>query len=108
VKLIVLTLLVAVALLPASETKTFTGVITDSMCVQDHKHMNMGPDPECVVACVKTSNGRYKYVLFDGEKTYKLSDQQTPEKFAAKKVKVTGVLYEKTGIIRVDKIEAAK
>jgi hypothetical protein len=33
-----------------------------------------------------------------------LSDQQTPEKYAAKKVKIRGVYYEKTGILRVDAI----
>ena len=46
--------------------------------------------------------------LHDGSKMYVLSDQQTPEKFAAQKVKVTGTLYPKTRIIKVDKIEAAK
>jgi hypothetical protein len=51
---------------------------------------------------------RYKYALYDGKKMYTLSDQQTPEKFAAQKVKVTGVLYEKTGIIKVDSIQPAK
>ena len=91
----------------AGETRTFTGVITDSMCVKDHAHMGVKPDPKCVVECVK-SGSQYKYVLFDGKNSYKLSDQQTPEKFAARKVKVTGVLYEKTGIIKVDKIEAEK
>jgi hypothetical protein len=39
---------------------------------------------------------------------YLLSDQQTPEKFAAKKVRVTGTLYEKTGVLKADRIEAAK
>jgi hypothetical protein len=92
----------------AGETKTFSGVITDSMCVRDHAHMNVGPDAECTKACVRSSKGRYKYVLFDGKNSYKLSDQETPEKFAAKKVNVTGTLYEKTGVIKVDKIEAAK
>ena len=42
------------------------------------------------------------------QKTYKLSDQQTPEKFAAQKVKVTGTLFEKTGVLKVDKIEAVR
>jgi hypothetical protein len=37
-----------------------------------------------------------------------LSDQETPEKFAAQKVKVTGKLYPKTGVIAVEKIEPAK
>ena len=86
---------------------TFTGVITESMCVKDHKSMNMGPDPDCVRACVKADKN-VKYVLFDGHKTYKLSDQQTPEKFAAKRVTVTGTLFEKTGIIKVEKIELAR
>jgi len=49
-----------------------------------------------------------KYALYDGKEVYRLSDQQTPEKFAAKKVKVTGVLYEKTKIIKVERIEAAQ
>jgi hypothetical protein len=95
----------AVSALLASAA-TFTGVITDSMCVKDHKAMNMGPDPECVKACIKSGN--VKYVLYDGKNTYKLSDQQTPEKFAAQKVRVTGTLFEKTGVIKVDKIEPAR
>jgi hypothetical protein len=57
--------------------------------------------------CVKNSK-EVKYVLHDGKNTYKLSDQKTPEQFAAQKVKVTGTLFPKTGVIKVDKIEAAK
>jgi hypothetical protein len=49
-----------------------------------------------------------KYALLDGTNLYKLSDQQTPEKFAGQKVKVTGVLYPKTGILKVESITAAK
>ena len=49
-----------------------------------------------------------KYVLYDGKDTYVLSDQKTPEKFAAKKVTVTGTLDAKSKTIKVDKIEAAK
>ena len=45
---------------------TFTGVITDSMCVTDHKPMKMGADSDCVKACAK-SHGT-KFVLFDGKK----------------------------------------
>jgi len=37
---------------------------------------------------VKTSK-EVKYVLYDGKNTYKLSDQKTPEQFAAQKLKVT-------------------
>lgn len=92
-------------LVTAAFGATYTGTITDSMCVKDHKSMNMGADPDCVRACVK-SHG-VKYVLFDGKNVYKLSDQQSPEKFAAQRVKITGKLFEKTGIIQVEKIEAA-
>jgi hypothetical protein len=88
-------------------SQTFTGTITDNMCANaDHKDMKMGSDPKCVTECVKGMNG--KYVLYDGKKSYELSDQRTPEKFAAKKVAVTGTLDEKTNIIKVEKIAAAK
>jgi len=86
---------------------TFTGVITDNMCDNaDHKDMKMGNDAKCVVECVKGMNG--KYVLYDStaKKAYKLSDQKTPERFAAKKVTVTGALDGDT--IKVDSIAAAK
>ncbi|MDZ7640161.1 MAG: hypothetical protein U5J83_18230 [Bryobacterales bacterium] len=97
-----------VALLGAqSKPQTFTGVITDTMCGKDHAHMGISPDAKCVRECVRTSNGKFKYALWDGKKMYVLSDQKAPEAFAAQQVKVTGTLYEKTGIIKVDRIEAA-
>ena len=86
---------------------TFTGVITDNMCDNaDHKDMKMGNDAKCVVECVKGMNG--KYVLYDStaKKAYKLSDQKTPEKFAAKKVTVTGTLDGDT--IQVQSMAAAR
>lgn len=83
----------------------FTGVITDSMCKLDHKMMNITPDEKCVQDCVKA---HAKYILVADGKEYKLSDQETPAKFAAKKVKVSGTLFPKTGVIKVDKIEAAR
>jgi hypothetical protein len=89
--------------------KTYTGVITDTMCGADHTHMGISPDDKCVRECVKSGNGKWKYALLGADKKmYVLSDQQTPEKFAAMKVKVTGTLYEKTGVLKVDKIEAAR
>jgi hypothetical protein len=99
------TLLIAAGLLAAADARTFVGVITDTMCGADHKHMGIAPDDKCVRECVKHGA---KYALYDGKEVYRLSDQQTPEKFAAQKVKVTGVLYEKTKIIKVEKIEAAQ
>ncbi len=99
------TLIFGTALLAAADKpQTFTGVITDSMCGVNHKPMNVSPDDKCVRECVKHGS---KYALLVGTNVYVLSDQQTPEKFAAQKVKVTGVLYEKTKILKVAKIEAA-
>lgn len=89
----------------ANQKQTFTGVISDDMCGNDHAHMNITPEPKCVRECVKHGS---KYVLLTGGKVYKLSDQKAPEQHAGAKVKVTGTLYAKTGIIAVDRIEAAK
>jgi hypothetical protein len=107
-KLNIVILLAAAALLAGGAPQarqTFTGIITDSMCLGNHAMMQITPDAKCVRECVKHGS---KYVLFDGKNAYKLSDQQTPEKFAAQKVKVTGVLFASTGIIQTQAIEAAK
>ena len=85
---------------------SFTGTITDSGCANaDHSGMRMGNDAQCTVACVKAHGA--KYVLYDGKQAYELSDQKTPEQYAAKKVTVTGTLDAKTKVIKVDKIAAA-
>ena len=89
----------------AAGPQTFTGVITDTMCGKDHAMMKVSPDSKCVVECTKHDKST-KYALFDGKNVYVLSDQKTPEQFAGKKVKVTGTLYEKTGILKVDSISA--
>lgn len=104
-KLTTLILGSALALGAAASTQTFTGVITDSMCGADHKGMNVQPDSKCVRECVKHGS---KYALLTGGDVYVLSDQQTPEKFAGEKVKVTGKLHQNTKTIVVEKIEAAK
>ncbi len=101
--------LVAVAALSAAPNKqTFTGTITEDECPKaDHSVMAMDPTPSaCAIACVSAHGS--VYVLYDGENVYTLSDQQTPEKFAAQKVKVTGTLDPKTKTIQVDSITAAK
>ena len=101
---ITVTLFMAAGMLAAGQT-AFVGVITDTMCGADHKQMGISPEDRCVRECVKHGAS---YALYDGKQLYRLSDQQTPEKFAARKVRVTGVLYEKTKIIKVQKIEPAQ
>ena len=103
-----LSLLMLAALAAAPDTRKFTGTITDSMCATaDHSHMKMGPtDAECTIACIDEHGALY--VLYDGKEVYTLSDQQTPEKFAGKKVTVTGTLDAKTKVIKVESINVAK
>jgi hypothetical protein len=101
--------LLSIAVLSAAPArKTLTGIITDSMCANaDHSQMKMGPtDAECTIACVDVHGAAY--VLYDGKKTWTLSDQKTPEKFAGKKVTVTGTRDAKTMTIQVVSITAAK
>ena len=89
--------------------KVYTGVISESMCGITHTSMGISPDPKCIVECVKHGQG-VRYVLVE-EKTkalYTLSDQATPERFAAQRVRVTGTFYPKTRIIKVDSITPAK
>ena len=100
--------LLTVALMAAPKPGVFTGVISDSMCERgNHSQMRMGPtNAECVKACVEEHDA--KYVLFSGRKTYALSDQNSPEKFAGLRVLVTGQLDVRTGTIQVESISAAK
>jgi hypothetical protein len=107
-RLAVFGLLLIVGIGSAQGKRTFTGTITDSMCpAGDHSRMQMGPtDAECVIACVDAHGAAF--VLYDGTDTYGLSDQKMPEKFAGKKVNVTGVLNAGTKMIQVDSITGAK
>lgn len=98
----ILLALVCVAIAGAAE-QTFNGVITDTMCGKSHDMMPGQPDAKCVAACVKGSS---QYALYDGKTVLKLSDQKTPARFAAKRVKVTGTLNGKTQTIKVVSMEA--
>ena len=105
---LLLSLLAIAALTAAPEKHFFTGVITDSMCARaNHSQMRMGStDAECTIACVMAHDA--SYMLYDGKSAYTLSDQQTPEKFAGKKVTIKGTLDAKTKTIHVESITASK
>ena len=107
-KALLLSLFVAVVVSAAQEKQTFTGVITDDMCpLGTHTHMRMGPtDAECARACITSHDA--SWVLYDGKSAYVLSDQKTPDTFAAQKVRVVGTLDAKTKTIRVESIAAAQ
>ncbi|SRR5579883_3514520 len=99
--------LLAAASFAAPPGQTFVGTITDDMCPNaDHSKMQMGTtDADCTRACVDAHGA--SYVLYDGKKTFELSDQKTPDQFAGKKVKVVGTLDPKSNLIHVESITAA-
>jgi hypothetical protein len=100
-----LTLIVTCAVLSFAEgSKTYVGVISDTMCAGNHAPMRVTPDAKCVKECVRDGK-TFKYALVGGSQVYKLSDQETPAQFAGRKVKVTGVLYPKTNILKVERID---
>jgi hypothetical protein len=101
-KLFSLTLALAGALSAADAPRTFTGIITDTLCGASHAMMKAQSDASCVKLCVKGSG---QYALFDGQNVLKLSDQKTPAKFTAQKVTVVGTFDEKSKTIRVSSIE---
>jgi hypothetical protein len=97
-------MIAATSVVMAVKADTFTGIITDTMCGARHDMMKDHPADQCVRMCAK---GQYSYGLYDGTTVLKLSDQKTPAKFAAQRVKVTGTLDPKTNTIKVSSIEPA-
>jgi len=100
--------LVASATMFATQSRqTFSGTITDDECPSaDHSGMRMGStDAACTIACV--DDHTVEFVLFDGETSYLLSDQDKSREFAGKKVAVVGTLDSTTWTIQVDSMAAA-
>ena len=99
-----MSLLAAATLFAAQGKQMFSGAITDDECPRaDHSRMGMGPtDTECTLACISAHGA--SYVLYDGTDVYTLSDQQTPEKLAGRRVRVIGTLDSRTKTIQVDSI----
>ena len=75
-------------ILAAADQQTFTGVITDTMCGKAHGMVPGQPNDKCIAMCVKGTSGQY--ALYHGKSMLKLSEQKSPAKFAAQRVKVTG------------------
>ncbi|HXA50301.1 MAG TPA: hypothetical protein VNV86_08365 [Candidatus Acidoferrum sp.] len=99
-------ILVAAAIasaLAGADQQTFTGTITDTMCGKAHGMLAGQPDDKCIAMCVKSSSSQYG--LYDGKAVLKLSDQKASAKYAAQRVKVTGILNEKTQTIKVSAME---
>lgn len=90
--------------------KTFTGEISDGQCAKNGSHeivmkkASINTAANCTKGCARA----HEYVLFDSanKKIYRLDNQDSPAKFAAQKVKITGNLDG--NVIHVVKLEAAK
>ena len=104
------TIVAAVALtasLAASQSKAYTGYISDSMCVRDHVAMKITPQDKCVRECVGHATD-VKYVLLHDDHAMVLSNQEAQAKFAGRKVTIKGVYYPKTNVLKVDSIAPAR
>jgi hypothetical protein len=98
----------------AKQVSTFYGEIADSQCALNvhsltRSHQEMlklksmgGTSLSCAIYCVKYLGGNF--VLTSRNHVYRL-DNQDLQKFIAEKVKITGTLDKKAGIIHVEKIE---
>ena len=106
-KLLVVAMFIFTGSMFVQENRTYVGVVTDAMCASgDHSRMRMGAnDAECAIACVDAHGAQF--VLYDGKDAYVLSDQQSAETFAGKKVSVTGVLNTAARTIQVSSIAPA-
>ena len=83
------------------------GYIGDSMCGLHHgKSVNTGAEErDCTLQCVSDGS---TFILADraNRKVYQLDDQETPRRFAGRKVRVTGEIDGKG--LRVETIEPAE
>ena len=86
-----------------SQSKSFTGTISDSAC--GLHHTMGGSAKDCTLMCVQSGS---KFVLADEahQKVYALSDQAKAKPLAGEKVRVVGTLKGST--IEVSSITAAK
>jgi len=99
--------LVAATGVAGPQSRTLTGVISDSMCGRDHAAMKVSPDSKCVTECVKASESIH-FTLLAQKEAYILGDRKKPARFAGQKVKVKGVLAARTNVIQVESIEPVR
>jgi hypothetical protein len=104
-KQLLLTLTINTLLTAAATPQTITGIVTDTMCGAKHNMTKGQSDDDCTRLCVKSAR---EFALYDGKTLWKLSDQKTPARFAAKPVKVTGTPDSRSMTIKVTSIEPAE
>lgn len=102
----------------AAGSRTFHGEISDSQCALNvhsltHSHQEMlksksmgGTSAECARYCAKQMGG--EFVLSAHDTIYRLDDQLEAERFAGKRVKITGTLDAKAKTIHLVTIDPEK
>jgi hypothetical protein len=89
-------LTVSQLLAQSSGPKTFTGIVSDSMCGAHHMAKDKTP-AECTRMCIKQG---MKYALVAGDKVYTLEGHDSElDKLAGQKVTVTGKLTADTLVV---------
>lgn len=95
--------------------RTFEGEVSDSQCAMNvhsltRSHQEMlktrshGNTPAaCAIYCVEYLGGRF--VLVSGKNVYRLDNDDLVKKFAAEKVKISGILDAKSESIHVISID---
>ena len=117
-KLISLLLALTATARPQAKSQIFVGEIADSSCAynvhslsRSHKEMLKSKEwgsgaADCTRRCVKKFGA--SYVLVRGNEVYKLEQQDLADKFAGKKVKITGTLEGPDKAIVIESIETEK
>lgn len=81
--------------------ETFTGEITDSICVEGHHIEETKSAKNCILTCVKFDGAGFVLYNSDVKRVYWLDDQKQPEPFAGQEVIVTGRYDKDAKVIHV-------
>jgi uncharacterized protein DUF5818 len=97
----------------AQSTLNLVGEIMDSRCAIDGSHDKMMREngmknaKDCTLQCAKTG-GSFVLIDPDTKTVYQLDDQQKPEKFAGKRVRISGTYDEPSKTMHIESIESAE
>lgn len=80
--------------------ESFTGVVSDAMCAKNPAKASSPAHAACAEKCIK---GGSPAVLIVGETVYQVSNPDTLNAFAGKKVKVDGTLTN--GVLTVKSVK---
>jgi hypothetical protein len=97
----------------AQRTLNLVGEIMDSRCAIDGSHDKMMREngmknaKDCTLQCAKTG-GSFVLIDPDTKTVYQLDDQQKPEKYAGKRVRISGTYDEPSKTMHIESIESAE